>query len=86
MAKGFFQDTNGNRSSSRLVGVVVIFYALLLSTGVLLFGYFEKSSVMVTATASGTIFTTIAGPAMYFLFSQRKNENSKSLKNDSKQG
>lgn len=86
MAKGFFQDANGDKSSSRMAGVVVIFYALLLATAVLIFGFIEKSNVMLTATAAGTLFTTMAGTAMYFLFSQRKNENSKTLKRDTEQG
>lgn len=68
---GFFQDKNGDRSSSRLAGIVVIVCALIFAQEVLWFG---KDDVVLAAAAAGTIFLTIAGPAMGFLFWQKKTE------------
>ena len=74
MAAGYLQDSNGNKSSSRLIGFIVILWALSLATTVVVLGYIEGSKVMITSAAAGTIFTTIAGPVMYFLFNQKKQE------------
>ena len=71
---GFLEDSQGNNSSTRLIGFVVIFYSLILVTSVLIFGFIEKSSVMLTAAAAGTLFTTTAGPCMFYLFQNKKEE------------
>ncbi len=68
---GFFQDKHGDKSSSRLVGTVVVVCALIFAQQVLWFG---KENVVTAAAAAGTIFLTIAGPAMAFLFWQKKTE------------
>jgi len=65
---GYFEASPGNRSSSRLLGFIVTTYALLLSTVIIWLGHIEGSSVISTAAAAGTVFTTIAGPAMAFMF------------------
>lgn len=70
---GYLQDSNGNRSSSRLIGTIVIVVALIFAQEVL---YFGREDIMVAAAAAGTIFITVAGPAMAFLFAQKKNEKS----------
>ena len=74
MTHGYFTDRNGNKSSTRLIGFIVIMYALLMSTSILIIGFFEESKVMVTAAASGTLFTAIAGPAMFYLFKNKTEE------------
>ena len=72
---GYFEDSQGNKSSSRMMGVSVVFYALLLSTTVLVFGFLEEGTkVMTSAVAAGTVFTTIAGPAMFYLFNNKVAE------------
>jgi len=68
---GFFQDKHGNKSSSRLAGIIVIVCALIFAQEVLWFG---REDVVLAAAAAGTIFLTIAGPAMGFLFWQKKTE------------
>ena len=75
---GFLQDAKGNDSSTRLLGTIVILYALVLSTGVIVIGATQAVSVLLTAVAAGTLFTTIAGPAMIFLFQNKKEELAKS--------
>ena len=74
MKAGFFEDSQGNKSSTRLIGTVVIVYSLFLVTLILIFGIIEKSSVMLTAAAGGTLFTTTAGPAMWYMFNNKQAE------------
>ena len=71
MKHSFFQSISGNNSSSRLIGFIVVVSALIFAQEVL---YFSRTDIMVGAAAAGTIFITIAGPAMGFLFIQKKNE------------
>jgi len=71
---GYLEDAIGNKSSSRLIGVSVVYYALALATLVQVLGFIEGTKVMVAAAASGTIFTTIAGPALIYLFSNKHEE------------
>lgn len=76
---GFFRDSVGNRSSSRLLGFIVSCYALVLATAILGIGYVNKDSAILLATSAGTIFTTIAGPAMFFMFNNKQKEITKEL-------
>jgi len=69
---GFLQGPDGNNSNSRLIADVVILYALALSQQVLLFR--GDAGIMVAASAAGTIFLTVGGAAMAFLFAQKKQE------------
>ena len=71
MKRGFFESISGNRSSSRLIGFIIIIIALLYA-GVVL--YLGRNDVVNAAIASGTLFVTIAGPAMAFLFAQKRTE------------
>lgn len=71
MKNSFFQDNAGDYSSSRLIGFMIVFVALTYC-GVVL--YLGKDEVVNAAVASGTLFITIAGPAMAFLFAQKRNE------------
>ena len=74
MGFGFFQDNEGNKSSSRLIGFIAICYALLQSTLILIFGHMEGASVIATAGSSSANFLAIAGPSMIYLFNNKKEE------------
>ena len=71
MGNGFFDSIRGNKSSSRLIGFIVIIVTLLFVQEILWFG---REDIIEAAISGGTIFLTIAGPAMAFLFVQKKNE------------
>jgi len=71
MKHGFFDSIGGNRSSSRLIGFVVVVLALIFAQEVIWLG---KDDIVQAAVAAGTLFITIAGPAMAFLFFQKRNE------------
>lgn len=72
---GYFEKEPGVKSSSRLNATIVIMTALLMSLWVVGVGTFAgDSSLLTAAAAAGTIFVTIAGPAMYFMFNQKKTE------------
>jgi hypothetical protein len=71
MAHGFLRGVDGNKSNSRLVADCVILASLLFAQEVILL---TKESMVATAVAAGTIFITMAGPAMAFLFVQKQNE------------
>ena len=70
-SNGFFQSISGNNSSSRLIGFIVVVVALAYSGWIIWLG---KADVVQAATASGLLFVTIAGPAMAFMFAQKKSE------------
>ncbi len=74
---GYFQDGKGNKSSTRLIGFIVVMYALFESSVVLVFGFIEKSAVMLSAAAAGTLFITIAGPVLVYLFKNKTEELTK---------
>ena len=71
MASKYLQDNKGNNSSSRLIALIVVLVALIFAQEVL---YFGREDIMVAAAAAGTIFITIAGPALAFLFAQKRTE------------
>ena len=71
MGNGFFDSIRGNKSSSRLIGFIVIIVTLIFVQEILWFG---RENIIEAAISGGTIFLTIAGPAMAFLFVQKKNE------------
>lgn len=71
---GYFYSTQGNKSSSRLIGAAVILYAMVMGFLVLYWGKQGGESVIALATAAGLIFTTIGGSAMVFIFQQKRNE------------
>lgn len=79
MKTGFFQSISGNNSSSRLIAFIVVIVALIFAQEVI---YFGKQSVIEAATAAGTIFLTIAGPAMAFVFLQKKTEVKQEVKDE----
>lgn len=73
----FFKDENNKDSSSRLNAFIVIVSALLMAEQVLLFAHFSEADIFLAAGSAGTTFMTIAGPAMYFVFKQKKQEKTK---------
>jgi methionine synthase II (cobalamin-independent) len=68
---GFFDSVSGNRSSARLGGWTVVMIALIFAQEVI---YFGRTEVALAAAAAGTIFVTIAGPAMIYLWSNKQTE------------
>jgi hypothetical protein len=71
MKTGYFESISGNKSSSRLIGFVIILFALIENAAVL---YIGRADVVQAAIAAGTLFITIGGPAMAFLFFQKGQE------------
>lgn len=78
MRHSFFQDNAGDYSSSRLIGFLVVLVALVYSGLVI---YLGRDEIVNAAVASGTLFITIAGPAMAFLFVQKRNETKQDVQN-----
>ena len=66
----FFEDHLGNKSSSRLFAAGIIIAALLLCEQVML----STGDILAKASAAGVLFSTIAGPAMVFLWAQKRTE------------
>lgn len=73
MKTGFFKSISGRDSSTRLIGFVVILGALLMSEQVLYYGR-NSENLLLVATAAGTLFITIAGPVLVWMFNQKKTE------------
>jgi hypothetical protein len=71
MKTGMFESISGNKSSSRLIGFIVIMVALAYSGWVIWLG---RTDIVQSATAAGVLFITIAAPAMAFLFAQKGQE------------
>lgn len=71
MKNGFFDSVSGNRSSSRLSGFIIILAALLFGQEVIWFG---RAEILTASISAGTIFMTIAGPAMLFMFQNKQTE------------
>ena len=74
MKNGFFDSISGNKSSSRLIGFIVIIYAMLMGFLVLFWGKEGSEGMIALATAAGVLFTTIAGPVFVWLYNQKKTE------------
>lgn len=74
MNNGYFYSTHGNKSSSRLIGALIILYAMIMGFLVLYWGKEAGESILALSTAVGLIFGTIAGSAMVFIFQQKRTE------------
>lgn len=68
---GFFQSINGDQSSTRLFGFIVIVFSLVESATILLLG---QANIVSAATAAGILFTAQASPVMVFLFANKQTE------------
>lgn len=67
----YLENGNGDKSSTRLIGFIVVIWTLVLSTAVL---YWGKENVILAAAAAGTLFTTMAGPTLIWIYQQKKQE------------
>lgn len=75
MKNGFFEDQNGDKSSSRLIAVIIIGWGLLMCSSFILIGLLRPDvDLMKIALAIGVLFGAVAGPALLFLFGQKKEE------------
>ena len=76
MKTGFFQSISGNRSSSRLIGFLVISNAMLAADFIICYGLvILKADLFGLCLAAGGFFIQTAGPAMIFVFNQKKYGN-----------
>ena len=72
---GFFEESEGVKSNSRLIADVMIIFGLLMASGFILIGVLKPEvDLMKIATAVGVLFGSVAGTAMTFLFFQKKEE------------
>ena len=67
----YFESISGNKSSSRVIGFCIILIALIDVNLIIFLG---RDNIVNAAVAAGTLFITIAGPAMAFLFVQKRTE------------
>jgi hypothetical protein len=72
---GFLQAPSGNNSSSRLMAFIIVMSALVFSASVIVIGFIEESSVLLTSVAAGTLFMQMATPALFYMFNVKKEEN-----------
>ena len=76
MANGFLEDSKGNKSNSRLIGDVLIMFAILVTVAFILIKIIQPSTDLINlAQAIGLVFASIAGMAMTFLGFQKRTEN-----------
>ena len=71
MSNKAFQSINGDVSSARITGFMIVVVALVFVQEILWFG---RSDPMTAATAAGTLFLTIATPAMAYLYANKREE------------
>jgi hypothetical protein len=71
---GFFQDTNGNKSSARLLAFILIVTSLVFAQQFIIFAIIQKINVLLISSAVATTVTTISGGAMLYLFGKQKAE------------
>ena len=79
---GFLEESPYIKSNSRLIGDIIILFALLLVCYVVMVGIYQGESIIIISASAGTMFTTIAGPAMFFIFKQKQTEDLKKITND----
>jgi hypothetical protein len=71
---GYFEESPGVKSSSRLNTSIVIYAALFMAAFVLVAGVATKQPILLCATSAGTLFGTIAGSAMIYQNQQKREE------------
>ena len=74
MKTGFLQSISGRDSSTRLIGFIVILYAMLMAFLVLYWGKEKESSLIELSGSAATMFSMIAAPTFIWLYSQKKTE------------
>ncbi len=77
---GTFESSPGNGSSSRVITFLVVTAAVVLSFMVIASGCWiaiqnkEVASLLGAAGAAGTLFVTIAGSTLLWMYNQKKQE------------
>lgn len=73
------QDASGNYSSTRLIGISIIYAAILFVLICIIFAFKnpdQASSIIVSATG---LFTAMTSTTFYYLYSNKKVETNKEL-------
>lgn len=71
---GFFRDTNGNKSSARLIAFILIIAQLAFAQQFIIFAMIQNLNILLVATSVATTVTTIGGSAMFYLFNKQSTE------------
>ena len=80
MARGFLEDSKGNKSNSRLIGDMLIGFAMAVSVAFIIIKIIKPEIDLINlAQAIGLLFGTVAGMAMTFLGFQKRTENKEQL-------
>lgn len=79
MKANFFQSISGRDSSTRLIGFVVILYAMAMAFLVLYWGKEKEGSLIELAGSAATMFSMIAGPTFIWMYGQKKTEQKQEL-------
>ena len=80
MKTNFLEVTPGNKSNSRRSAFIIILVALFDVQLILILA--GGKNIILAATAAGTLFLTLAGSAMLFLFNQKKTEQEQIKNNE----
>ena len=79
---GMFTDGQGKTSSSRVISVSIITISLLMAVAIVVVGIIialknddgSATPLLTSASAAGTLFITMGGASMFFLYNQKKGE------------
>lgn len=75
MGYGFLYGEDGNKSNSRLIADIIVLWALVFGTALIVIKVINPAiNIMDIALAVGTVFASVGGTAMTFLFFQKKTE------------
>lgn len=74
MKTGFLKSISGRDSSTRLIGIIVIVYAMLMAFLVLYWGKEKENSLIELSGSAATMFSLIAGPTFIWMYGQKKTE------------
>ena len=74
MKAGFLKSISGRDSSTRLIGFLVILYAMVMGFLVLYWGKGKDNSLIELAGSAATMFSMIAGPTFIWMYGQKKTE------------
>ena len=74
MKTGFHQDSNGNNSSTRLIGLAVIGNAILMLWACILFGFLHPDSFSPAVGTGVGLFTAVTTGTFVYLYNNKKKE------------
>jgi hypothetical protein len=74
METGYWEESPGVKSNSRMTGSIVIYSALVLAAYVVVVGLQNGDSVLLVCTSAAALFSSLAGLAMLFIFKQKQTE------------